>query len=280
MKYSENLDDKFFLSLNGKEVGPFPIDSILQKLESREHQWTDYVFDPVANEWILLLEHPLFAPHFSNKVKKPQPPKSKPETSDSELKEKSWFILKESQNIGPFSKIELIQMLQSKALFEYDYVWHKDLPAWKRVSETEELAPEKIKELKAHTDLKNIFFRRKHVRTDYGCHITLHNNVKIFKGKSIEVSEGGAGVILNTAQFNPGDILYLHFQPGEGVPPFNAVCCIMSKRALDDQQDQVQYGMKFVHLGQKAQVAIRQFAKKGKSHKEPKHEKDTRKKAA
>ncbi len=270
MKFSENIDEKFYLSMNGKEVGPFAVDQILAKLESREHQWTDYVFDPVASEWILLLEHPLFSKHFTNTAKKPQPPKPKKAVDESDLKDKNWFILKDSQNIGPFSKIELIQMLQSKALFEYDYVWHKDLPAWKRVSETEELSPDRIKELKSHADLKNIFFRRKHVRTDYGCHITLHNNVKIFKGKSIEVSEGGAGVILNTAQFNSGDILYLHFQPGEGVLPFNAVCCIMSKRVLSD--DQVQYGMKFVHLGQKAQVAIRQYAKTKKPDKQEKHQ--------
>lgn len=265
MKYSTKNDDQFFLSKQGKDVGPFTVEVILEKVAAAEHQWTDYVFDPVARDWIVLLEHPLFLPTFEKLFKKPAPPKNNQAAQSEEeiLKNKCWFILRDSKNIGPFSKIEIVQMLQLKTLFEYDFIWHKDFHAWKRVSEVQDFQSDEIRKMRTHADVKEIFFRRKHERAEYGCHITLHNNSQIFKGKSIELSEGGAGIILQTPQFSPGDTLYLHFQPGEGVPPFNAICNIVSKSILAED-GKVKYGTKFVHLGPKEQGIIKQFTRSRK----------------
>lgn len=269
MKVSEKKEDQFYLSKNGQDVGPYTATVILEKIKSGEHQWTDYVFDPTGRDWVVLLDHPLFSPVFNDQFKKPQPPPmaaTPAKTKEELMKEKQWYVLKDSKNIGPFSKIEIVQMLQLKSLFEYDHIWSKDFPAWKRISEVAEFSYEEIREMKAHVEMKDIFFRRKHERTEYGCHITLHNNTHIFKGKSIELSEGGAGIILENPQFLPGDVLYLHFQPGEDVPPFNAICNIVSKTILPGE-GKVKYGTKFVHLSPKIQNSIRQFAKNQKQRK-------------
>ena len=34
-----------------------------------------------------------------------------------------WYILKWDNKYGPFSYLEVIQMLQNKSVFEFDFIW-------------------------------------------------------------------------------------------------------------------------------------------------------------
>src|SRR5437868_14519184 len=193
----------FYVSLNGGHVGPYSVETIVQKIEAGEHVWTDYVYCEARADWMVVMEHPSFADKFkASSAKSP----SKVEEStvisaatpsakqDDKFKEKAWYILKEGNNYGPFSKLELVQMLQEKTLFEYDYVWHTKLNAWKRVAEVEEYAPDSIRAMKESglSEIAEVFFRRRHARASYGCSLIVHNNKTVFKGRSMEISSGGA----------------------------------------------------------------------------------------
>jgi hypothetical protein len=51
----------------------------------------------------------------------------------------------------------------------------------------------------------------------------------------------------------------LHFQPGQGVPPFNAVCEIVSKKFIDGgylSGKKVSYGVKFTAVTQSVRESI------------------------
>lgn len=259
------MNKQYYLSNNGTHVGPYTLETVLKKIETQENQWTDYVFDENLGEWIMLLEHPEFSVKLSNKPAT-RPTAGPAAPSKTALKDKEWFILKEGNNYGPFCQLELVQMLQEKTLFEYDYVWHAKLPAWKRVAEIEEFTPQTIRALREsqEQDLAEIFFRRRHARASYGASLIVHNNKTVFRGQALEISAGGAGVLIDNPNLQPGQSLFLHFQPGDGVPPFNAVCQIVSKQFVKDGSapaavDPVKYGVKFTTLSQSVRESIRNY---------------------
>lgn len=264
----------FYVSLNGGHVGPYSPETIVQKIEAGEHAWTDYVYCEAKGDWMVLMEHPAFADKFKASSAK-APPKmdhghvtqAAAPKQEEKFKEKAWYILKEGNNYGPFSKLELVQMLQEKTLFEYDYIWHAKLNAWKRVAEVEEFTPDSIRTLKESgvSEITEVFFRRRHARATYGCSLIVHNNKTVFKGRSMEISSGGAGIMIDNPNLQPGQNLFLHFQPGDGVPPFNAVCTVVSKQMVKDTKsalDSVKYGVKFTSISQSVRESIRQFTQK------------------
>ena len=60
----------------------------------------------------------------------------------------------------------------------------------------------------------------------------------------------------------PGQKLYLHFKPGDGVPPFNAVCEVVSKRyieGLNSKKTPIRYGLKFVDLDEGTKDFLMQY---------------------
>ncbi|MGZ3773249.1 MAG: GYF domain-containing protein [Pseudobdellovibrionaceae bacterium] len=262
------MSKHYYLSNNGTHIGPFSFETVLKKIEAQEYQWTEYVYDENVGEWMMLLEHPDFA------VKLAQTPlnklgagKLKVPESKAALKDKEWFILKEGANYGPFSQLEVIQMLQEKNLFEYDYIWHSKLPAWKRVAEVEDFGPENIRSMQSSrdSDVSEIFFRRRHARVAYGASLIVHNNKTVFRGRALEISAGGAGVLIEHSDFKPGQTLFLHFQPGDGVPPFNAVCQIISKQFKKDLSSPVglvKYGVKFTTVSQSVRQSIKSYTDK------------------
>jgi hypothetical protein len=263
----------FYLSKDSKSVGPFSLDEILAKIENREFAWNDYLYDDIRQDWIMVLEYPALTEKFNSGWGRPDAtPIVTPEFTfksiENKLREKAWFALRDGNNYGPYSYLEVIQMLQEKTLFEYDFVWHHELPAWKRVAEISDFTPEVVKNLRESGDIgiAEIFFRRRHVRAQYGCSLILHDNKNVYKGHSVEISAGGAGVVVPTQQLHPGQNVFLHFQPGDGVPPFNAICAIVSKQFMKSptgpQAVHVRYGVKFTSLSQNVKDSIKNFTER------------------
>jgi len=257
------MKKNYYLSNNGTHVGPYSSEDVLAKVNAKEHQWTDYIFDEAMGEWIMLLEHPEFAEKLSQKPPSRVEPETQALATFKNVKEKEWFILREGNNYGPYCKLELVQMLQEKTLFEYDYIWHAHLPSWKRVSELKDFSPDEIRLMKESmdVDVSEVFFRRRHARATYGASLIVHNNKTVFRGKSLEISAGGAGVMIDNPNLQPGQSLFLHFQPGDGVPPFNAVCQVVSKQYTKEMngENSVKYGVKFTTLSQSVRETIKNF---------------------
>ncbi len=255
----------FYISKGGSYSGPYTMEDVLKRIESFEHSWTDYVYDETAQDWILLMAHPLFTEKFNSSLSKKMAKADNSKNKDTSHKEKAWFILKDGNNYGPFSQLEIIQMLQEKALYEYDFIWHQKMPSWKRVAEVNEFANEEIRNLKKSlsTDLSEVFFRRRYLRAQYGCSLIVHNSKSVFRGHSIEISAGGAGLMIDNSELEPGQTLFLHFQPGDGVPPFNAVCSVVSKKFVKENSSSMtlmKYGVKFTSISTTVREHIKDFA--------------------
>ena len=248
----------YFVAHDGIQSGPWTLSEISAKLSEKSLDWNDYIYDEKKVEWLLLLEFPLLTGLFNQSFRNPIQSNKPIVHNQDPLRDRAWYILKQNDNYGPFSKNEMIQMLQSKTLFEFDFIWKQGLASWKRLSEIAEFQPEEVRKVFEATPNQHesaIFFRRRHARLQYGCSIILHDQKKIFKGQSLEISEGGAGIVIENVEFKLNQQLYLHFKPGGQVPAFNAICRVVSKSGS-------KYGVNFVHIAAAAKDSISKYTKK------------------
>lgn len=260
---------RFFISQQGVQKGPWTTHEIKQKLESEQISLTDYVYDEDTSDWVLIMNYLPFEKYLMSilefKQRKNQITATEENMKKREPKEnmgsnpEDWFVLRGEDQYGPFSYVEMVKMLQRQQILEFDYIWSQKISTWARVCEVQDFKPERIKKLKNSAGVSDhdIFFRRKHARAAIGATILVHNNREVWKGRSAEVSAGGAGLLIASDQIQVGQELFLHFKAGDSVPPFNAVCKIVSKKEYDQQE--YRYGVKFTSISQSVQVAIKNY---------------------
>lgn len=280
---------KYYISHNDEQLGPWTVSEIVERVNSGELTHLDYLYNEEVEDWVALME---FEPVSSQlgKQKPALPPKEKPHLEKVEVKSEKvdedtskgdesdanissdlsteWYILKGENKFGPFSYTEVVKMLQQKVIFEFDFAWNAKMTAWQRIAEIGEFTEDKIKALKSTLmpEISEVFFRRRHRRVSYGGTILVHDNKTVWKGRGVEISSGGAGVVMENSMVVPGQVLYLHFKPGDGVPPFNAVCEVVSKKFEDgvhEKNASVQYGLKFVNISEDTQGFLQEFTKRG-----------------
>lgn len=249
----------YYIASQGKQQGPFTIQEIEVKLTSQKINWHDYIYDDQAEDWVLLMEYAPFTFLFNKSFQTPLAVvKDKPEVDLA--KRRQWFVLKQNNNYGPFSKLDLIQMLQSKTLHEYDFIWHENMAAWKRLAEVQEFSVQEVRMLfekysKKKDPSDKVFFRRKYARAKVDSHAIVHDKKKIYKSVGVEISEGGAGLMIEDAEFEKDQQVYLHFKPAAEVPAFNAICKIVSKKGNI-------YGVQFLKISAAAKTYIANYTKK------------------
>lgn len=275
------MQTKFYVSHMGQQMGPYEVDEIINLVSAGTLSQLDYVYDEAAADWLVLLDHALFADKV-RALKPKAPPKPAPVKKEpveevpkvttsanvpSHLQEfmaKEWFVLKGENKFGPFAYTDVIKMLQQGVIFEFDFAWYAGLETWKRIAELEAFNKDNVRALKDTVlpEIRDVFFRRRHKRVQYGGTILIHDNKSVWKGKAVEVSEGGAGVIMENAMCTPGQQLYLHFKPGDGVPPFNAICEVVSKDYVSDIRNPkapVKYGLKFKTISAETQKFLHDY---------------------
>lgn len=280
-----------YVSHNGTQLGPWSIEEITAKVKTSELSLMDYIYDENTKDWVLLMEYGPLASKLKDAQPKPAPPPgargeskaplptpdislpniadrmAEPVPMDTAAEHREWYILKGENKFGPFAYTDVVRMLQQKAIFEFDFAWYPGLEAWKRIAEFGEFAPDFIRQLKKNgmKEVEEIFFRRRHRRVRYGGTILVHDNKTVWKGQGVEISAGGAGVIMENATIVPGQVLYLHFKPGDNVPPFNAVCEVVNKKFVEGVREKnapIRYGLKFVSISPATQKFLDEFTTK------------------
>ena len=252
---------KYFLSQRGKQVGPWTIEEIVKKLQSKHLVWTDYLYDEASQDWVLLMEHPQFVNMFkSEQAPPPVHPFAKKDFVEIS-KERNWFVLRGENKHGPFAFLDVVKLLQDKKIFEFDFVWQQKWPSWKKIADAQDFKPEHIKALKeaGGSEVSEVFFRRRHTRIQYGASLVVHNNKSVWQGESLEISAGGASIVIKNNELQNGQSLFLHFKAGDGVPPFNAICIVVSKSSVEKsaEKNMCRYGVKFTNISQDVQLAIK-----------------------
>ncbi|MBX7232497.1 MAG: GYF domain-containing protein [Bdellovibrionales bacterium] len=290
---------QYYVSHEGQQQGPLSLSEIAEAIKKNKLNLLDYIFDEQKNDWILIMEFSPLKEVIKNHRPPPPPSKNLKKTYEQQPSDEitsphlsqntnphlilpkveqgqhhqnnenaiEWFILKGENKFGPFTYSDLIKMLQKKSLYEYDFIWHSQMPSWKRVAEISDFQPEQIRKL-VNTDSspnKEIFFRRRFRRMNYNGTILVHDNKNVWKGSGLEISSGGVGVVMENAALVPGQVLYLHFKPGDEVPPFNAICEIVNKQFVDGIKDKnmpIRYGLKFTNISSATQQTLTDLTNK------------------
>jgi hypothetical protein len=255
------MNHLFYVARHGEQSGPFGLDEIMQKIESKQLELSDYVYDEASQDWVMFSSYPAITERLHT-AKPSAPPTLVAEPQP--VKATEWYVLKGDNKFGPFMHAEVVKLLQDKSVFEFDYVWHAGLTSWQRIAEIADFKPEQLK----HSNVKEVFFRRKHPRIAHTGSLIVHDGKKLWKGRSLEISEGGAGLIMENLSVNPGHSLYIHFKPGDDLPAFAAYCDVVSRTLVnpaDPQNSAVRYGVKFSKLDSHAEQTIKHLTQTKKS---------------
>jgi hypothetical protein len=252
----------FYIYHQGEQKGPISLNEIASKVRSRELEMNDYLYDEAASDWTVLVAYPALSELIKDiKVAAPAPKVEPAKPADGA---DEWFALKGNLRFGPFAYTELVRLLQEKSMHDSDYVWFAGLKEWQKVADLPQFSADAIRKLResGQSGLDEVFFRRRHARIQHDGSILMHNNQKVFRGKSLEISAGGAGIVLETTTLDVGHQVFLHFKPASDLPPFNAVCEVVSRRPVDsaDALAPMHYGVKFLKIETKTTKAIEALA--------------------
>lgn len=125
---------KYFININGNNVGPLKMDEISERLANNLLTPDDYIFIIGDSDWKFIRD----LNEFKNFVK--------PLVENGA--DKIWFVRKEKNNLGPFSVLEIIKMLESGQIDINDYAWKKGTKDWVTLKDSGEF------ELDIDTDLR------------------------------------------------------------------------------------------------------------------------------
>lgn len=257
---------RFYLARKGLQVGPYTVNEVLEKLHSSEHVWNDYIYEESREDWMLILEHPLFASKYNEGWAR----QNITEVAAHPFHDKKWLVLKDDKKFGPFTYLEIVQMLQERTIVEQDTIATIAHQSFRKVKEFEEFSSLKVKQLLSQGDrhVKEVFNRRRFPRAAYDGTLIVHDNKTVFLGQSFQISAGGAGLLIPSQALEPGQTLLLHFHPTATVPAFNAVAAVISKFNTEHEDPQTQphrYGVKFTSLSQTIKDQIYSFTSNLKS---------------
>ncbi len=279
-----DASDRYHVARGDTCVGRFAVGEILGRVKAGELDPFDHVYDEAQKEWIAIIVHPAFAIHrdfwksYQNiNVAKPgriNPEKVKavPELDDGK---EAWFVLKGDHRFGPFEYLELVRLTQENNLKDWDYVWTKRLPKWTRISALPEFHNGTIDHLRESLSqqlggaVNEVFFRRRFARAAFEGSILVHNNSKLYRGRSLEMSAGGLSLVLGESDIKVTDTLHLHVKPSRETPAFNSACEVMARRVLNaaDPKSPVVYGLKFLGLEERVKTEIDGWATRSNNKK-------------
>lgn len=284
------------VSRNGETYGPWTVDVIAEKLAIGEVAITDFAWDEAAANWISLLEFGALKTHLQSR-RPAAPPKSVPvsemsspniqipkpmtkalvvTSAMSEDDAIQWYVTRGQQKFGPFNFFGVVKALQDKSVFEFDYIWKEGMSSWLRLAEHEKFASDNIRELLKSLSVKkthgDVFAQRRHARLSIENDVLINDNQIVSAGRMVEASVGGSGLIIKNSTLIPGQLIHVHYSSLDGLPAFNAIGEIVSKkfnRAARDSRAPIHYGVRFVKMDAVAEERVKNYFKNqtaGKKH--------------
>lgn len=161
-----------------------------------------------------------------------------------------WHVLKGETKYGPYTYTDMIQMLQNKMLFEFDYTWSPHLETWTALSELPEFSADRLCRLVEKSADGEIFNKRSAHRVSVQIPVYCHDHAKFWKGTCENLSSGGALILMENPVLLPGDLITIHFRAlNETDNAFNCVAEILTKRLTKvriQHDTAIHYAVKFV----------------------------------
>ncbi len=186
-----------------------------------------------------------------------------------------WYVTRGQQKFGPFNFYGVVKALQDKSVFEFDYIWKEGMTNWIRLAEHEKFSSANIRTLLENLGAKkkhgDVFAQRRHARLLIENEVLVNDNQSVSAGRMVEASVGGSGLVINNSTLIPGQLIHVHYSSIDGLPAFNAVGEIVSKkfnRTARDSRAAIHYGVRFVKMDPAAEERVKNYfkSKAGVSH--------------
>lgn len=174
-----------------------------------------------------------------------------------------WHVLKGEAKYGPYTYEDMIQMMQNKMLFGFDYAWSPHLETWTTMSELPEFSADRLSRLaEKHVD-SDVFSRRATERVMVSLPVLCHDNSRTWKGVCENLSNGGCLILMENPLLLPGHLITVHFRAQKaGDMAFNCTAEILTKR-LTKQRIQhdtgLHYALKFVQVLSAGEAQVKQW---------------------
>jgi hypothetical protein len=281
---------EYYVSKGGDNLGPWAIDEIVAQMSRTELAPTDFVYIEAREEWIPLMECEAVRNHLQLSRPKAPPPTNRDTASSIEPKQQQtaekrndqasdkvvgpdpeqWFVQKGVNRYGPFTHLGIIQALQEKTVYDFDFVSQKGSDSWVRIAEHEAFQPERIRELASQIGGREkaegyIFTSRQHPRIPFTSDVLVHDEHSVWVGKTFEASVGGSGLVIENSTLTPGQVLRMHFSSCDDVPAFNALGEIVGKRYSSDvrgAKSPVKYSVRFLQIDSQISKAVEEMARR------------------
>lgn len=173
---------------------------------------------------------------------------------------KEWYIARGEKKYGPYSLDEMIVLRQQRKIFEYDLVWKSGLRQWKVLIQTEEFSAQAMAERSMKAETCDVFNRRKWPRVKVEMPAYVHNNQNLWVAKTLNISQGGTLLELNTPFLKVGDQIHIHFQgPLHENTKFSCTGEITGKRFTHERihvNSHIQYNVRFEAMDPEAQPKL------------------------
>jgi hypothetical protein len=233
------------------------VKEISRRLEAGELNPALRMYDDAHGGWIRFFDHPNFQ-------KKSEVEKPKPRLQLVPATPQEWYYLQGQTPIGAFSYMEMIGLLQRKQITLSSSVWRRGQPNWAEASSLEEFQSAIVQQLRQTTipGLDGYFARRQFKRFPYAAKFILHNEDKLWRAISFELSMGGIGLLANTDVLGIGQEVFIHKTSRGAEVDINAVACVRSKFTQGMQLGQAKYGLEFVDISKDTQLEIEHLGTK------------------
>jgi len=143
--------------------------------------------------------------------------------------ETEWHLMKGNESFGPFHYQEIINMLQKKEAFHFDFVWAKHLDAWTRLANLPEFTPERIARIHEKNLGNESFLNRRFARFQGSWQALVTNDQSLWTAELQSVSEAGGLLLVETPILVPGDSLNIHLRSKDQFGGLNLESLVISK---------------------------------------------------
>jgi hypothetical protein len=149
----DNVDEKYFLAIKGKAVGPLTAQEVYERIQAGEAGLLHYFWTEGWSEWKRVCDEQEFAvlvpqkpstasiEYIRQKLKSKKPPAP---SAVVESEARNYYLYFNATQYGPFSRTELDHVVRTHKLAERPgmlaYLWTPGWANWKRMSELPEFA--------------------------------------------------------------------------------------------------------------------------------------------
>lgn len=165
-----------------------------------------------------------------------------------------WFVLQDNEKVGPMEFEKILQKLQSKELFAFDYVWTPGLDSWTPIADIPEFSETRMAKLVTQKDQSQFFSQRKSPRLETSIEIMFHKDHLFGYGLLDSISEGGAQLQIENPTLIPTSTIFVHCRGLDSmIQPFNCEFLITNKSF---SRYRIQHRSKLHYSGAFAKIPI------------------------